>query len=65
MLELSSRLKTVSEFVRHNSRVADIGTDHAFLPVYLIQNNIAKSSLHVIYARALFLTRKRQLINMD
>jgi tRNA (adenine22-N1)-methyltransferase len=45
MLELSSRLKTVSEFVRHNSRVADIGTDHAFLPVYLIQNNIAKSVL--------------------
>lgn len=43
MVKLSQRLFNVSELITPGLRVADIGTDHGFLPIYLYQNNIAKS----------------------
>lgn len=39
---LSDRLKTIADFVPLNSIVGDIGTDHGYLPVYLIEKGISK-----------------------
>lgn len=39
---LSLRLKTIALLVPKNSSVIDIGTDHAYLPIYLYQENITK-----------------------
>ncbi|MBR5273102.1 MAG: SAM-dependent methyltransferase [Clostridia bacterium] len=40
-IELSPRLKTIADMVRRGVRVADVGTDHAFLPLYLVTKGIA------------------------
>ena len=40
MVELSNRLKTIASLVKPGSRIADIGTDHGFLPIYLAQKGV-------------------------
>lgn len=42
---LDERLKTVAALVRSGSRVADIGTDHGYLPVYLVQEGICPRAI--------------------
>ena len=39
MIELGERLTRVASFVPDGSKVCDVGSDHAYLPVYLIQND--------------------------
>ena len=38
---ISKRLKTIADLVTPGLTVADIGTDHGFVPVYLVRNNIS------------------------
>ncbi len=45
MLKLSERMLMAAKMVRSGSIAADIGTDHAYLPAWLILNNICPSAL--------------------
>lgn len=39
-IKLSPRLQAVAAFVRPGSRAADVGTDHGYIPMYLLQAGI-------------------------
>ena len=42
-MKLTPRLAAIADLISSGSIVADIGTDHAYLPVYLIQEQICQS----------------------
>ena len=44
-MELSIRLKTVAEAVTKGNRVADVGTDHGYVPIYLVKNNLSPDTV--------------------
>lgn len=41
-MKLNARLNSIARFIPVGSLVADIGTDHALLPIYLIREGIAE-----------------------
>ena len=41
-MKLSNRLQAIANFIPKNSMVADIGTDHGYIPMYLIEKKISK-----------------------
>ena len=45
MIKLSKRLEAAANPVRQGSRLADIGCDHGYVPVYLIQSGRIKSAV--------------------
>lgn len=45
MISLGPRLLCAASFIRCRTKIVDIGTDHAYLPAYLIENGIADSVL--------------------
>lgn len=44
-LKLSKRLNLCADFIREDSKLADIGTDHAYLPIYLLLKNKVKTAV--------------------
>lgn len=42
---LSKRLTTIASLVPAGSRVADVGTDHGYTPIYLVEHGIAVSAI--------------------
>lgn len=40
-MELTKRLKTIASYVPKGNIVADVGTDHGYIPIYLVKNGIS------------------------
>jgi len=45
VISLSERLQCVANFVKPGAKLCDIGTDHGYLPVYLVQEGLCKSAI--------------------
>lgn len=44
-MQLSGRMQAVAEMVTPGGMVADIGTDHGYVPIYLVQHGIASRAI--------------------
>lgn len=44
-LKLDRRLSTAIKYLRSGMRLADIGTDHAYLPIYAVMNGISSFAI--------------------
>ena len=44
-MKLSKRLQVIADFIERGSVVADIGTDHGFLPAYLVSSGICDNAI--------------------
>ncbi len=45
IFKLDERLKICADMISIGSKIADIGTDHGYLPIWLAKNNIIKSAI--------------------
>ena len=62
-IKLSNRLQAVARQIPAGLRVADVGTDHGYLPVYLVVNDIAPKVI-ASYRGKRPLDSARQLISL-
>jgi len=44
-MELSIRLKTIVSMIEKCDSIIDVGTDHGYVPIYLVENGIIKSAI--------------------
>ena len=44
-IELTPRLQAVADWVPEGAKLADVGTDHAYLPAWLVQNGRVSSAI--------------------
>jgi len=44
-MQLSKRLNKVASFVTKGNRLADVGTDHGYIPIYLVENGTVPTAL--------------------
>ncbi|RAP76934.1 tRNA (adenine(22)-N(1))-methyltransferase [Paenibacillus montanisoli] len=61
MIKLSKRLQQIADFVSEGARVADIGSDHALLPVYLLQSGKCPAAIAGELNTGPFKAAKRQV----
>ncbi|GAA0718965.1 class I SAM-dependent methyltransferase [Clostridium malenominatum] len=44
-MDISIRLKTIASMIEYCTCCADIGTDHGYIPIYLIKNGVCKRAI--------------------
>ena len=44
-MQLSKRMQAIADMVTEGNVVADIGTDHSYIPIYLVENKIVPRAL--------------------
>mgnify|MGYP002230423736 FL=1 len=62
-LSLGARLQTVTKFVPHGSVIADIGTDHGYLPIELVKTGRCCKAIAGDVNEGPYLAAKRSVRN--
>ena len=58
---LNNRLATIAKYITPNSNVVDVGTDHALLPIFLIQNGLSSKVIGVELNRGPYLKARNNV----
>lgn len=45
MIKLTKRLQAIADMVKQGSTPVDVGTDHGYIPVYLVENEICNTAI--------------------
>lgn len=61
MINLNGRLLKIAQMIDKCDVVADIGTDHAYLPIYLLQEGICKKAVATDISKAPLLKAERNI----
>ncbi|MEG1500607.1 MAG: class I SAM-dependent methyltransferase, partial [Clostridiales bacterium] len=66
-IKLDNRLEAVSHLILPNKPMADIGTDHAYLPVYMIINDLVPYAIATDRVRGPLASAKQlvELLSLD
>lgn len=64
-MQLSKRLKAVADSVTKGNRVADVGCDHAYISIYLIEHDIAPYVIAMDVNRGPLERAKENIINKN
>ncbi len=55
------RIKTLASLIDKDSSVLDVGTDHAYLPIYLVSNGLCKSAIGSDVSEKVLLSAKKNV----
>ncbi|XXM73713.1 tRNA (adenine(22)-N(1))-methyltransferase [Lysinibacillus sphaericus] len=59
--QLSKRLETVVSYIPEGSRIADIGSDHAYLPCFAVRRGIAETAIAGEVVKGPYLSAEKQV----
>lgn len=62
-LESSKRLKKIAEYVKGTGPILDIGSDHAYLPIFLVKEKITKKAIAGEVVKGPFKKAKNEVEN--
>lgn len=64
-MKLTPRLEAVANLVTDNAKIADIGTDHGYIPVYLMKKNVIKSAIAADVNKGPLNNAKKEIISSN
>ncbi|WFD12106.1 tRNA (adenine(22)-N(1))-methyltransferase [Tepidibacter hydrothermalis] len=64
-MKLTPRLEAVANLVSHNAKIADIGTDHGYIPVYLMKKDKIKGAIAADINKGPLENAKKEIISSN